>query len=617
VEVPAGTSLLEAAAEAGLLLEAECGGRGTCGSCLMEVRAAGPGGEPLDEAARLVYGCREVVDRDLVATPLATVSERRRVVTGCSYLLAQRTRLASGELRPVCRGVPLEVPPPTLERAVSDRGRLVRAVAGAAGVAKVRISLQVLRGLPDVVRRAEGRLVAALWDEDGAARVTDLRAGGPPPGFVGVACDLGTSTVAVQLLDLDEGRTLAVASDYNRQVRSGADVVTRIDQAGRPGGLDRLRDQALTTLRVLLRRVCAQADLSPTDIRALVVSGNTTMVHLLLGVQPRHIREEPYVPVFAELPSVRAVDLGLEVHPQARLWPVPAVGSFVGGDIVSGLLCVRRFVEPGELYLFVDIGTNGEIVLGSDDWQLTCACSAGPAFEGSGVRCGMRAAPGAIERIELTDDGDVAHLDVVGGGRPKGLCGSGLIQLLGELLRTGLVDRGGQLRDDPPHPRIVRHGQVWAYVVVRGEQTDSGLDLLLTDSDLENLVRTKAAIFSGCSLLLKKVGLAWSDLQRVYVAGGFGRYVAVEQAVTIGLLPDVPEDRFVFLGNSSLAGARLALLSTEERDRALELARTMTYVELSAEPGYMDEYTGALFLPHTDLGVFPSVGERLAGGRGA
>ena len=656
VEVPAGTPLLEAAAAAGLLVEAECGGRGTCGSCLMEVtptRSAERGTRnrdqgtdpptsppphlprpptsppphlPTSPAPRLVYACQTVVDANLTVTPLQgeLMPERRRIVTGTSYLLEQRAAMAGPDaLRPLCRRLCVMVPAPSLELCASDRERLVDAARQAAGVETVSLDLAVLRRLPRALREDGGRVTVTLWLDGDAAEVMDLRPGEPRGRHLGVACDLGTSTVVLKLLDLDTGSTVAVASDYNRQVRSGADVISRIDAATRPGGLARLRDQAVTTINVLLRRVLGQNDTAPEEVQAMVVSGNTTMIHLLLGVEPRYIREEPYVPAFAEIPPGSAAELGLQIHPRARVYCLPAVGSFVGGDIVSGVLCQRavasssgpapRVAPEEEVFLLVDVGTNGEIVLGGEGWMLCCACSAGPAFEGAGVSCGMRSTRGAVERIQLRDDGEVESCDVIGGARPRGLCGSALIQLLGELLRVGLMDRGGRLRADPTHPRITRVGRVRAYVVERGARTQSGRDLLLTEHDIDNLVRAKGAVYSGCSLLLAKVGLTARDLDTVYIAGGFGRYLAVDQATAIGMLPDLPAERFAFLGNTSLAGACLTMLSTSQHREAQRLARAMTYVELSAEPGYMDEYTSALFLPHTDLERFPRATRRTRG----
>jgi len=541
------------------------------------------------------------VERDSLATPLGTgPGQRRSIVTGTSYLLRQRAELGAEELRSVCRRLHVQVPPPSIEFCLSDRERLVREVAKVEDVGgAVTLDLEVLRCLPDTLRSDGGRVTVTLWCEGETAAIMDVRPGFPEGRHLGVACDLGTSTVVQNLLDLDTGKVLAVASDYNRQMSSGADVISRIDCASRPGGIDRLREQAVATINALLHSLCSTGAIPTKDLRAMVVSGNTTMAHLLLGVQPRYIREDPYVPAFSDVPACSAAELGVGIEPRGRIYCVPAVGGFVGGDIVSGILCQRRIGRAGELFLFIDVGTNGEIVLGNDEWLMTCACSAGPAFEGSGVSCGMRSAPGAIERIDLWPDGEVRGYDVIGGEKPQGLSGSALIQILGELLRTGLIDQRGRLNSDASHPRITQLGRARAFIVEHDAKTRSGADIFLTDGDIDNLVRAKAAIYSGCSLLLRKVGLTFQDLDAVYVAGGFGQYIAVEQAVAIGLLPDIDRVRFVFLGNSSLAGARLILLSTEQRERCLDIARTMTYVELSAEPGYMDEYTAALFLPHT------------------
>ena len=606
VQVPAGTPLLEAANMAGLLIEAECGGRGTCGSCLMEIK---PTSAP-DSQTQLVNGCQVRVEEDLDVTPLSNglIPERRRIVTGTSYILQQSTALEPNELCPLCRRLTVEVPEPSIHLSMSDRERLERVVCKAAGVDSLTMDLGVMRQLPTVLRAENGSVTVTLWQEGGHGEIIDLASGQATGRHLGVACDLGTSTVVVKLLDLQNGKTVAVASDYNRQIRSGADVISRIDVASRKGGLEKLREQVVTTINVLLRRVCQQVDVSQQTIQAVALSGNTTMVHLLVGVPPRYIREDPYVPAFGELPSLMAANLDLDVHPRARLACLPAVGSFVGGDIVSGVLTQRRFSSDGEVFLFIDVGTNGEIVLGSDDWMLCCACSAGPAFEGTGVSCGMRATTGAIERIQLSDDGDVQSLDVIGGRKPRGLCGSALIQLLGELLRTELMDRRGRLRSDPKHPRITRIGRVLGYVVQRGKETRSGREITLTENDIDNLIRAKGAIYSGCSLLLAKVGLSFNDLDAVYIAGGFGKYIALEQAIAVGMLPDLPSEHFAFLGNSSLSGACLALLSNKQKQLGNEIARSMTYVELSAEPGYMEEYTGALFLPHTELDRFPGSG---------
>ena len=330
------------------------------------------------------------------------------------------------------------------------------------------------------------------------------------------------------------------------------------------------------------------------------------MAHLYLGLDADYIRSNPETLKISSLPIKKADELQLQIHPEAPVLLTPAVGSYVGGDITSGVMAARRGRDPLEVELFIDIGTNGELVVMGQDWMIGCACSAGPAFEGVGLSCGMKASEGAIEAVTITDGGRRVELHVIGGGKPKGLCGSGLIELLAELFTSGLIDRAGKFQIDDTHPRIQNINGRIAFILAEAEQTDTGKTAYITEHDIANLIRAKAAIFSACRLLLTNVGLSTEDLDRIHVAGGFGSHLNIPKAVTIGLFPDLEPEKFQYLGNTSLIGAYLALLSADHRDELRRMARGMTYVELSYESGYMDQYTGALFLPHTDASLFPS-----------
>jgi len=293
------------------------------------------------------------------------------------------------------------------------------------------------------------------------------------------------------------------------------------------------------------------------------------------------------------------------MNPEARIHFAPSVGSYVGGDITAGLLCTPILRHSEKTFLFIDAGTNGEIVVGNREWLVTCACSAGPAFEGAGTKCGTPASEGAIEKISLAEDGTSAY-SVIGGVRPKGLCGSGLVDLLAELFIRGFIDRAGRLTEKAPRARFAVTESGEGFLIEKARRTLWGRDIVITEKDIANLIRTKAAVFSACSLLLKNVGLGFGRIDSVMIAGGFGQNLDVENAVRVGLLPDLPREKFRYLGNTSLSGAGLILLS--ERNRALvqEVAERMTYVELNNEPNYMNEFTGALFLPHTRMEYFPS-----------
>ncbi len=574
VEMPAGALIHEAAIRAGLhALELPCGGAGTCGQCLVELP---------DEGGRLVMACQTPVKRDLTVRIAEPHGTAMRVVGDSHFLVSEDVLPERDRLAPLARTLRVTVPPASIEEHYSDWQRLTREL-GNAGAATA--PLAVLRKLPAVLREDDGRVTVTLAGD----RVLEIEPGHTAPGALGLAVDIGTTTIAVQLVDLEDGRVIETATSYNRQISRGADIITRIDYARTPERLAELRGLVLDTVNELIGAMPAAAE----RIRAAFVAGNTTMIHLLLGIPPKHIRESPYVPAVNTTPRLTAAEAGLAIHPEAPVEFAPGVGSYVGGDITAGLLATDLPENHEDVFLFLDIGTNGEIVIGNADWMVACACSAGPAFEGAGIQCGMRAAEGAIEEIEL---GATVRYKVIGGGKPAGICGSGLIALVGELFRHGIIDQSGRYLDESR-----------AFVVERAANTATGEDLVITTADLENLVRTKAAIYAACALVLENVGLAWDAIKRVYIAGGFGRYIRIEDAVRIGMLPDLPRQRFSYIGNSALTGAYIAMLARERREKLAAIAARMTYVDLSSDPRYMDSYVKAMFLPHTELERFPSV----------
>ncbi len=454
------------------------------------------------------------------------------------------------------------------------------------------------------IREQEGKITLVVKERNTELCIVDVEPGHHSKPALGLAVDIGTTTVAAQVIDLNDGRVLATRTSYNLQIHRGGDVISRIDYARTETRLNELRQMIVDTINSLVVEIGKALAIEVREIQAAFVVGNTTMIHLFLGLPPCYIRESPYVPTVNPVPACPAQEVGLDIHPEAVVEFAPGVGSYVGGDITAGLLATDLPNQTDQVNLFLDIGTNGEIVIGNAEWMVCCACSAGPAFEGAGIKCGMRATEGAIERIEL---GSVPpRYQVIGGGKPAGICGSGLICLIGELFRMGVIDQSGRFRNDSRN-----------FVVETATRTANGEDLSITESDLETLIRTKAAIYAACSLILKNVGLDWSAISRVYIAGGFGRYIQVADAILIGLLPDLPLGRFSYIGNSALTGAFIALLTREHRRKLMEIAVRMTYLELSCDPQYMDNYIQAMFLPHTDLAQFPNVAKLMANQRRA
>ncbi len=588
-DVLAGVYIHEAAIRAGLLeLELPCGGQGSCGQCLVEL-------EEGESRGRLVMACQTRVSHDLVVHIPETRDLAMRVVGDSHFLVNEELLPSRDQISPLARLERLTVPPASIEEHYSDWSRLVRALAPGNGVS-VTAPLSLLRRLAEALRERGGKVTALVQDTSDGLEILEIEPGHAARRIFGVAIDIGTTTVAAQLVDLETGRVLSTRTSYNQQVRRGADVISRIDYARTSDRQDELRALVLDTVNTLIVQMANDAAADMRNIRAAFVAGNTTMIHLLLGLPPRYIRESPYVPTIGNAPILSGDACGFDIHPQAVVACAPGVGSYVGGDITAGLLATELTVNRDDIFLFLDIGTNGEIVIGNADWMVGCACSAGPAFEGAGIECGMRAANGAIEHVEIDSEGALRYR-VIGGGQPAGICGSGLISLLGEMFKRGLVDQSGRLSDS-----VGRY-----YLIETGDRTAGGRDLVLTAADIENLIRTKAAIYAACTRILESVGLAWESIARVYIAGGFGRFIQIADAVRIGMLPDLPHDRFRYVGNSALTGAYIALLSREHRRRLAAIAGLMTYLDLSSDPRYMDSYVQAMFLPHTNLDQFPSV----------
>ncbi len=519
----------------------------------------------------------------------------------------------------------LEIEPPSLADNTDDFARLQRELATRYQVENVSVSLPLLRKLARLLREADWRVTATVERLNGHARLLDLAPGNSTEQLYGVAIDIGTTTVTVYLVDLLSGEVIETAADYNGQIKRGEDVISRIVYASK-GGLDELQEFVVATINRLIETCARRRKLSTDEIYKSSVVGNSTMMHILLKLPPEHIRLAPYTTTVNLPPRVQASELGLKVNPHAAVESLPSVASFVGADITAGVLSSGTY-DTDKLTLFLDIGTNGEMVLGNRDWLISCACSAGPAFEGAGVQHGMRATTGAIEEVWINGDTLEPTLRVIGSDKPKGLCGSGLISLLAEMFITGVTDKaghivvgsggageqGGNRNHQIPSPkiqsgsrtRIGEHGG--EYVIAWASESATGEDLVITQVDVENLLRAKAAIYAGYQMLAQSVGVNLADVEQILIGGSFGQYINVEKAIEIGLLPDLPWERFHFLGNTAARGAYMALLKNQAREQIEAIAKKMTYLELAADNAFTDQFMAALFLPHTDESQFPSV----------
>jgi len=625
VKVPTGTLLSEAAQLAGVELNQPCGGQGRCGRCAVQVKTGTVRARstlrlsPQDIANGYVLGCQAVVEGNVAVHVPPQEKVERRLTTDRTAIEVQVPPGYDPHNAQTVSRVSLRLSPPTMDDQTDDWSRLRWGIEQATGRGNVLVSLPMLRSIGETLRQNDWQVTAVLdqprWEccADCPVRLVDLQPGQLPDDcpLWGIAVDIGTTTVSLWLVDLITGRVHAQVAEYNQQITRGEDVISRIMYAGKNQGDEELRDLVLGTINQLVERAGKRAKMDPTAILKATISGNTTMMHLLLGVPAGSIRLAPFVPGVSEIPMLRAAEVGIDINPEASVDCLPGVASYVGADITAGVLA-SGVDDSEQVTLFLDVGTNGEIVLGSSEWLVTCACSAGPAFEGAGVVNGMRATKGAIEEVWVNSETYEPSWRVIGDVKPTGICGSGLISLLAELFLTGAVDKGGHFNTSLDTPRIRKGTHGGEYVIAWASETDQGHDIVITHVDVDNLLRAKAAIYAGFTILAESVGVPLEMAERVLVGGSFGKYINVEKAVHLGLLPDMPWDRFQFLGNTSVQGAYLALLSKQARARIQEIASKMTYIELSADNRFYESFTSALFLPHTDMSKFPSVAEALA-----
>ncbi|MEW6659341.1 MAG: ASKHA domain-containing protein [Thermodesulfobacteriota bacterium] len=631
IEVEEGENLLRAALGAGVHINASCGGEGVCGKCRVilesgELDCPPSGllsGEDWDLGYRQACQCRVITDVVVRIPPESLLDRRtltrRRAGVGLRPSPIDIAALKeAGLYNPAFKKRLVKLAPPTLADNLNDLARLEAGLAHQHGVESLTLDFFLLRKLARAMREQDFQVTATLdfsRRRFRSSHLINVEGGDTTPRHFAVAVDIGTTTVWVQLLDLAKGEILGHAADYNAQMSYGDDVITRILFSQKEQGLQKLQRSVVSTINQVLHRLLKQHKLAVEEISHMTVAANTTMTHLFYGIDPKFIRLTPYVPTAGSIPLMRARDLGLEVPDHVFVFSVSSVSSYVGGDIVSGVLASGLYKEP-RLTLFIDIGTNGEIVIGNQQWLACAACSAGPAFEGGGIRFGMRATAGAIEEVSVNPETFEPMVLTIGMVKPKGICGSGLINLLAALMDSGLVLPNGKFRDDLNTSRLRLGESGREYVVAWAEDTQGDQDLVLSEADIDNLMRAKGAMFAGYVTLLESVGLRLQDLEQVILAGAFGNFVNIDNAIAIGLLPDLPRDRYQFVGNASLLGATLLAFSREMLAEERRVAEMMTNFELSETPGYMNQYIAALFLPHTQAEYFPSLSERLRAAKG-
>ena len=619
--------LLRAALEAGVHVNASCGGEGVCGKCRVIIedgKVDGGISEKLskaDQEKNYRLACQAEVRSDLVIrVPIESeidagvlnipVTPRRKAKIKQMNFDDLKER---GLFIPPVEKRYLELPIPDAQDHVPDVTRLVNHLKMTYDEHRLMVSLPVIRKVPSVFRADDFKVTVTLErpvQEGRKTNIINIQPGDTTSRNYAVAMDIGTTTIYGQLIDLLTGEALSEYGDFNGQISYGEDVITRIIYAEKPGGLEKLHDVVVATINKVIQKIVKKADIDLEDISTITLAGNTTMTQLLLKVDPQYIRKSPYVPASTLYPPIRAKDLGIELADHVTALVFPVVSSYVGGDIVAGVMGSGLY-RTQEVTLYLDIGTNAEIVIGNKEWLACAACSAGPAFEGGGITFGMRAAKGAIEDFSIDPVTLEPMLLTIGNVRPKGICGSGLICIVATLFEMGVINNQGKFDRDLKTPRIRETDGVYEYVLAWQKETQIDRDVVITEIDIENLIRAKGAIYSGCMTLLAEVGMDVHSIERIMLAGGFGSYVDLEKAIIIGLLPEMNPDKVTFIGNGSLMGCKMSALTNRIRFDVVEATRRMTNFELSETPSYMDNYIAALFLPHTNLDQFPTVKSRM------
>ena len=624
----AGDNLLEVARSANVAIDAPCSGNGACGKCRVQLKSGELeskktlhiSDEEYQAGWRLSCCSKISADVNVLVPDIASAYKSRMKVADLSSKeeiaifenAKSDIQLAGIELKNSLEVVDVLMDVPSLDDTMPDNERLTRALRKYLNINRVRIPYVVLKKLPDVLRENNFAVKCVIRATSDDMYVYDIFGKDEDVVIGGLAIDIGTTTVSAVLINMENGEILAKSSAGNGQIRFGADVINRIVESQKPGGQKKLQDAVIKeTINPMIHEMCKSAKFPKDHIYRMCVASNTTMNHLFAGINADPLRTEPYIPAFFKTNSLFASDVGVDINKDAHIIMAPNIGSYVGGDITAGTLVSQIWNRP-EFSLFIDLGTNGELVFGNSDFMMSCACSAGPAFEGGDISCGMRATDGAIEACTIYKETMEPTYKIVGdpGTKPVGLCGSGIIDVISELYICGIINPKGKFIREGKRIKHDKYG-MGSYILAFEEEAGSVKDVEITEVDIDNFIRAKGAIFSAIRTMLTSLDFDVSMIDDVYVAGGIGSGINMQNAVNIGMFPDIPIEKFHYIGNSSLTGAYLMLLSTPAEKKTYELAANMTYMELSTVPIYMDEFVGACFIPHTDTSMFPTVMEEV------
>ena len=601
-----GVTVLEAAKKIGVGIRSECGGKGTCGKCkvvikdnkavskLTEAEMKHLSKLEIDSGYRLA--CQTRIKQNIVVTvpPESRIGERKIQVIGLERTLP---------LNPSIKKIHITLAKPTLSDVRPDFERLFDHLKSVNTFKKLEIDYELLKKLPDILRDKNWDVTVTIWDN---SKIVDVEPGNTSKELYGFAVDIGTSKIVGYLVDLTTGKTISTGSIENPQIMHGEDIITRITFAtGSDSNLKALQKLVINGINQVIHEACRKAKVNPNKIYEATVVGNTAMLHLFLAIQPRYLVLSPFVPAIKKSLNIKAKNLELKINPRGNVHVLPVIAGFVGADAVADALSTG-ILESNELSLLIDIGTNTEVFVGNSEDMITCSCASGPAFEGAHIKHGMKAVTGAIEKVRIISEDEVEY-EVIGSVKPTGICGSAVIDIIAEMFKQGIIDNRGRFNLKIKTPRLRKNNKWTEFVVAWGDETATGKEITVTQRDINEILLAKAAIYTGCSILMKRRNVKEEDIDRVYIAGAFGSYINPENAKIIGLIPDVPTRKIKFAGNTAVTGAKMALISKEIREKAILISKKVRYLELTIDPDFSEEFVNALFIPNRNINRFSTV----------
>lgn len=612
IEVQVGTTIFKAAIDAGISIPTECGGMGLCGKCRVIIKKPESLSELTEPEKRHLstfeisqgyrLACQAKVLRDITVTlPVESqVGTRRIQATGIERFLLPK---------PAVRKIYITIPKPTLSDMRSDHERLVDALPRIDKSNRIEIDYNILKEMPTVLRQSNFNVTVAIWN---MRKTISIEPEDTSNKMFGLAVDVGTSKIVCHLVDLVSGKTLDVETLENPQLVYGEDIISRITFAAtRPENLMSLQKVVVDAINGMIRKMCKKREIDPNNIYEVVVVGNTAMHHIFLGIQPKYLALSPFAPAIKKQVNIKANELKMGINPSGIVTLLPVIAGFVGADAVADALA-SGICDSENVSMLIDIGTNTEVLLGNSQDLLSCSCASGPAFEGFHIKHGVKAMNGAIERVRIDQNFEVEYT-TIGNEKPIGLCGSAMIDLVAEMFKHKLIDHKGKINLDIKTERLRKINNEIEFVVAWENETKAKKEITITQRDIREIQLAKAAIYTACSILMKKKKLKEKDIGKVFIAGAFGNYIDVENARVIGLIPDVPTEKVEFLGNTAIVGAKMALISIDAREKANEISKKTRYVELAADPNFNQEFTSAMLIPHKNLNRFPSVRRLLKG----